>query len=633
MMRAHASARAPAKPAAHRRPPAAAPRAASNQMLQAKLKLGPVDDPLEREADRVADRVVQRKCAACAHEEEEQTVRLKAVGQRHASAEAAVAGLTGGSPLPAAERAFFEPRLGRDLSAVRIHADQPAATSIGARAFTLSRRIAFAPGEWQPGTVEGRRLLAHELAHVLQQGAGGGPVVRRQPAPGQRTSCVGDVCFEETPGAPVSSGPGGTTVRGDVSRLEYVKGDRSRIVHSDTVGVEFDPISCAVSVPHVVTFQQPPNGTWGTCEGPPAPGTAVPNLPANRFNALQADFLRLVNERLNGWYELRLEGKGCPGTCAGKNIPIRVRVGTTLAAVGATQAPSSTVYPLNRAGRSYVQGSDIVLCMGSGGILDTIPHEGVHFALGHGDEYKEEDAAKAAQAPKGHYSPEREIEGDYSLAGSHHQHGRFAMLHERHFQFVPAFMERAFPGCRASLVTLDRPKPLGFQFGFSGGYASINGLDAGYFSFGLELGVPLDRLRRWQLTVGPRANMMMTGLGERNRAAFMGGLRLGFEYRTSPGQGGLKLNTWGELGYGQFSSSDSTGSSYYSESKGSMYGEAGIGLGYRFGTGRQRFVLGAEAAVGGAMGTGIVGPVTPDTERDPAFTRYFRTGLTLGFEL
>ena len=631
MMRARAAAGAP-KATARRAASSWSGGTASNQLLQAKLRIGPVDDPLEREADRVADAVVQRKCAACAQEEEDETVRLKAAGPARGPANAAIAGLGGGAPLPAGERRFFETRLGRDLSAVRVHTAAPGASAIGARAFTLGHRVAFAPGEWRPGTVEGRRLLAHELAHVLQQGAGGGPVLRRQPAPGQRTSCVDDVCFEETPGAVSATGPGGANLRGDVARREYVRGDPSRVVSSGSVGVEFDPVACTATIPTIVRFQQPPNGTWGGCEGPPTPATAVPNIAPARMASLQTEFLRLVNERLNGWYSVKLEGNACPGTCRDRPLPIRVRVGTSLGEVGASQAPVMTVTPVNRDGRSYVQGYDVVLCMGDPDLARTIPHEGVHFALGHGDEYREENEARAATNPRGQFSPEREIEGDYSLAGSVHDHGRFAQLHERHFQFVPAFLERAYPGCRASLVELKRPTLPDFRPTYSIGYASLGGLPGLFQSLAFEIGVPLDRLRRWELTVGPRAAMLWGSSDQKTRSAFTLGLRLGFEYRTSPGQGGLRLGAFGELGYGSFSSTDYSGS-YYSETTRSLYGEAGIGLGYRFGTGSQRFVLGAEAATGAAMGTGAIGPVTPELERDPAFTRWFRAGLTLGFEL
>lgn len=158
----------------------------AGKMLRAKLAVGPADDSYEREADAVADQVmrmpapfVQRKCASSAHDDE--TVHLKPAGApATGSADTAVAGLGRGSPLPASERAFFEPRLGRDLGDVRVHTDTPAAPTLGARAFALGRDVAFAPGQWQPGTVAGRGLLAHELVHVLQQDRGALRAVRRQ---------------------------------------------------------------------------------------------------------------------------------------------------------------------------------------------------------------------------------------------------------------------------------------------------------------------------------------------------------------------------------------------------------------------------------------------------------------------
>lgn len=80
----------------------------------------------------------------------------------------------GGQPLPATERAFFEPRFGRDFSHVRVHAHSRAALtaqSINARAFTLGHNVVFGAGQYAPGTNSSRRLLAHELTHVVQQGA------------------------------------------------------------------------------------------------------------------------------------------------------------------------------------------------------------------------------------------------------------------------------------------------------------------------------------------------------------------------------------------------------------------------------------------------------------------------------
>jgi hypothetical protein len=83
----------------------------------------------------------------------------------------------GGRALPDSERRFFEPRFGVDFGAIRIHADGNAermAHGFGARAFTFGRHIVFGSGEYRPGSEAGRRLMAHELTHTVQQGSVGG---------------------------------------------------------------------------------------------------------------------------------------------------------------------------------------------------------------------------------------------------------------------------------------------------------------------------------------------------------------------------------------------------------------------------------------------------------------------------
>jgi hypothetical protein len=77
-----------------------------------------------------------------------------------------------GRPLDPAARTFMEPRFGHDFSSVRLHTDDRAARSareVNALAYTVGDDIAFAPGHYAPDTRAGRRLLAHELAHVVQQ--------------------------------------------------------------------------------------------------------------------------------------------------------------------------------------------------------------------------------------------------------------------------------------------------------------------------------------------------------------------------------------------------------------------------------------------------------------------------------
>ncbi len=185
------------------------------RQVQPKLTVGPPADAYEREADRVADAVmrmpdtavqdgpVQRVCAKCEEEQlhrmpaedsnlEEEEMRREPAGPGSApivghAVESGLQSLRGaGRPLPAAERAFFEPRFGHDLADVRVHTDARAATlarSVRARAFTLGRSIAFGEGEYAPGSSPGRRLLAHELTHVLQQRGGGVGTIQRQGAP------------------------------------------------------------------------------------------------------------------------------------------------------------------------------------------------------------------------------------------------------------------------------------------------------------------------------------------------------------------------------------------------------------------------------------------------------------------
>ncbi len=88
-----------------------------------------------------------------------------------------------GAPLDAGTRAFMEPRLGQDFSRVRVHSGTLAAQSardINARAYTTGHNIVFGAGEFSPASHEGRSLLVHELAHVIQQTSGSVPTLQRK---------------------------------------------------------------------------------------------------------------------------------------------------------------------------------------------------------------------------------------------------------------------------------------------------------------------------------------------------------------------------------------------------------------------------------------------------------------------
>lgn len=198
-----------------------------------QLEVGPVDDPFEREADAIAGRVMamrapgpapsadpgaaaRRRCAACAakdeegmarraalpgtgtgaavgatrEEEEKQKPRMRALGAGGPPGTETIAAsdtelTTGGQPLPGRTRAFYEDRMGHDLSGVRLHRGAVAESltaSISARAFTYRDHI------WL-GAFEGDGpsfTLAHELAHVVQQtGPGPAPPRRARRLPGK----------------------------------------------------------------------------------------------------------------------------------------------------------------------------------------------------------------------------------------------------------------------------------------------------------------------------------------------------------------------------------------------------------------------------------------------------------------
>lgn len=180
--------------------------AAEEQLgVQPKLTIGAPDDPYEQEADRTADQVIsgtgpgsaaplrrmpeevvlQTKSDQLQPESlQRQPVRKEDIVQLKAAAHsspapcapaAAAAAAFGGQSLSHSERTYFEPRFGRDLSHVRLHTDASAARAaagINALAYTLRNHIVFASGQYAPRTLEGRRLIAHELTHTLQQDSG-----------------------------------------------------------------------------------------------------------------------------------------------------------------------------------------------------------------------------------------------------------------------------------------------------------------------------------------------------------------------------------------------------------------------------------------------------------------------------
>ena len=232
-------------------------------VVQAKLEVGAPGDAYELEADAMADRVMRMPAGEVAsppeldrvtsassaqlqrafdettkteddeepkkkeeEEEKKEEKVIEVVQRKEASSDtltttpdidSTIDSFKGrGAPLPDSERSFFEPRFGRDLSGVRLHTGADAAASaraLDAQAYTVGDNVVFGAGRYAPGSASGRRLMAHELMHVVQQrpdrarrlassssvdASPGGERVSRQAAP---------AVADEAPAAPVAEAP------------------------------------------------------------------------------------------------------------------------------------------------------------------------------------------------------------------------------------------------------------------------------------------------------------------------------------------------------------------------------------------------------------------------------------------
>lgn len=161
--------------------------------IQPKLTINQPNDIYEQEADTMADKVmrvpesvasnnfffkpgissIQRKCAHCVQEEKLQRKETNNdFTVSSTQTEDYINSLSGGRTLNQNERHFFEPRMGYDFSDVKIHTDSEAAKSaqsINALAYTTGKNIVFNERKFSPDTDSGKRLLGHELTHVVQQ--------------------------------------------------------------------------------------------------------------------------------------------------------------------------------------------------------------------------------------------------------------------------------------------------------------------------------------------------------------------------------------------------------------------------------------------------------------------------------
>lgn len=172
--------------------------------VQTKLAISQPGDQYEQEADRVVVEHVMRMPASTGPRQHGKPAQIgyplmrQEAGSGLATTAAPlivseVVNSGNGRPLDDSARAFFEPRFGHNFSGVRVHTDTKAvksAETVNALAYTVGRNIVFGKDHYAPPTTEGRKLLAHELTHVVQQ-ARSQPLLQRQeeskkPSSGQK---------------------------------------------------------------------------------------------------------------------------------------------------------------------------------------------------------------------------------------------------------------------------------------------------------------------------------------------------------------------------------------------------------------------------------------------------------------
>lgn len=181
------------------------------RVVQRKFTIGASNDALEAEADRIADQVmlpsVQRGPGSTA-------LRIQQWRPQSGTEQNAVAaGIEPvpdgeGEPLPVGLGRDMEHRFGRDFSAVRMHVGataQRSASAVNAAAYTIGNDIVFGAGRFAPETLPGRKLIAHELTHVVQQ-SGGSTASGRQAA---------NAATKQSAAAPIQRAPAQPTLKSE----------------------------------------------------------------------------------------------------------------------------------------------------------------------------------------------------------------------------------------------------------------------------------------------------------------------------------------------------------------------------------------------------------------------------------
>jgi Domain of unknown function (DUF4157) len=603
------------------------------QAKSSDLTVSQPNDPAEIEADRIAAEVMQMPVSGGQRATPRSEIASAVVHAKSNGAGEPVGGEAGGridslrgggNRLDVNTRGFMEGRFGTDLGRVRVHTGSEAASlsrELSADAFTIGKDIYFGAGQYHPETESGKQLLAHELAHTVQQ-VGGDPQIQRQPAspPEHVHGDAGSTTFEES--VEQTNLPNTFTKDsvsyGEVRRNELAE-DKT-LIHSSLVKVKYDESKCEVTLPYKIMFSDPTGSNWTPCDDEKDQAHPPTAYPTDEFRKRADAFLTSIKNHLNNWYSISVDG--CEKhPCKSGGITIK----TDVVEAKPDETPDFTVILANKAGRSCTvargNGKAPIITVYDDAGDDTYYHEAGHMILGHGDEY-------AVDKPGQH--PERERTGDFSGMANNDTYGSAALFHERHFAFVPAFLNsdpRILGGCTASLNELARPTVFDFRTSFAGavptaGYANIGGASGTFLNSGFDLGVPLTRNRDWEMFLGVHGTFLMQAEGE-ERMAFLVGARVGFEKMWSASGGGANLGGFVEGGTAFVSDHDKEKSDMTFAP--GAYGYGGLNLGYKLSPGLMNMSFNAEVGVGATSQLSLHDPKT--FAEDPKTLPFFTAGL------
>lgn len=531
----------------------------------------------------------------------------------------------GGDPIEAGLRRTMEARFGTDFSAVRVHSDSAAAASaqrLGTSAYTVGQHLVFGPGHYAPSTTDGKTLLAHELTHSVQQRGrtdfsdvrtplGRGHAAEREAVgvaarPGRMPAIAHrahtGVARDEGTAEIVDTVTGFQSTAAQFSATMHREQFRTHaeaeaarkgttpkppVMDTGDVQIVLDTTVPEIRLPVRISARAAINSDYGPTTMP----TTIKRgpIPPARVTEVATEFANTLNTRLNNWFSLDVPA--CTGVpWSGRTLPIRVVVSQV-----ASGPVDYTVAVSPHEGRSFVSsGRKLVLIFAGDIDQGTLAHEGTHMVLGHPDEYEEPDAAlkRAAPLQKG----VQRIRKDFPLSGDHFAWGRWVQLHERHFSYVPAFVQDVLTrlghaDCHPSLRQLSRPVQtiVSPSFGIGGSSYGGGGM---YLTAGLDIGWNLNQRRTWRAFVGAHGNYLISGDYKANNA-FLLGARLGFEHRWNPGGVSPGLQLFGEGG-----ASGETKSSSYTQAR-PLAPYAGAGLRLDLGAWAGQFVHGGVEALTG----------------------------------